>query len=114
MIHLLTDDELRLTLGRLHERLRPDGALIIRATVPSTVPFPWKRWIERQRIRLHKGRMYFRREEDLLSILVECGFPVIRTEAGAPGQEEEWFIARLEEAPGGEALPPLPSAGEGS
>ncbi|MFA6412993.1 MAG: methyltransferase domain-containing protein [Syntrophales bacterium] len=114
MIHLLTDDELRLTLGRLHERLRPDGALIIRATVPSTVPFPWKRWIERQRIRLHKGRMYFRREEDLLSILVESGFPVIRTEAGAPGQEEEWFIARLEEAPGGEALPPLPSAGEGS
>jgi ubiquinone/menaquinone biosynthesis C-methylase UbiE len=114
MIHLLTDDELLLTLRRLHARLRPDGALIIRATVPSAVPFPWKRWIERQRIRLNKGRLYFRTEADLRSILVESGFPVIRTEAGAPGQEEEWFIARLEEAPGGEARPPLPPAGVGA
>ncbi|MCK9197304.1 MAG: methyltransferase domain-containing protein [Syntrophales bacterium] len=112
MIHLLTDEELRLTLRRLHERLLPDGALIIRATVPSTMPFPWKRWIERQRIKLHKGRMHFRTEEDLLSVLVESGFPIIRTEAGAPGQEEKWFIARLEEAPGREVIQLLPPAGE--
>ena len=114
MIHFFTDEDLRLTLRRLHERLRPDGVLIIRATVPSTVPFPWKRWLERQRIRLHKGRLHFRTEKDLLSILTESGFPVISTEAGAPGQEEEWFIARLEETPGRETLQPLPSAGEGA
>lgn len=114
MIHLLTDEELRLTLRRLRERLLPDGALIIRATVPSTVPFPWKRWIERQRIRMSKGRMHFRKEEDLLSILVGSGFPIIRTEAGAPGEEEKWFIARLEEAQDREAIQPLPPAGEGA
>jgi len=113
MIHLLTDEELRLTLRRLHERLLPDGVLIIRATVPSAMSFPWKRWLETQRIRLHKGRPHFRTGEDLLSILGESGFSIIRTEAGAPGQEEKWFIARLEETPDQEAIPPLPPAGEG-
>lgn len=113
MIHFLDDEELRLTLRRLHERLRPDGVLIIRVTVPSALPFPRKRWFETTRMRLYKGRPHFRTKEELLSILGESGFPVLRTEAGAPGQEEEWFIARLE-APGGESPQPLPPASEGT
>jgi uncharacterized protein len=114
MIHFLTDEELRLTLRRLRERLRPDGALIIRATVPSALPFPPKRWLETTRMRLYKDRPHFRTKEEIISILEESGFPVLRTEAGAPGQEEEWFIARLEEAPGREAIKPRPPAGEGA
>lgn len=109
MIHLLTDDDLRLTLRRLHERMRPEGALIIRATVPSARPFPWKRRLEAQRVRRHKGKPLFRTEEELLSILGASGFPVLHTEAGAPGEEEEWFIARLE-APGREVNQPPPGS----
>jgi predicted exporter len=113
MIHLLTDEELRLTLRHLHERLLPDGVLIIRATVSSHMPFPWKRWFETKRIMRRKGRPHFRTEKEILSILGESGSPVLLTEAGAPGQEEVWFIASLV-APGRSAMKqPLPRGGEG-
>jgi uncharacterized protein len=113
MIHFLTDEELRLTLRRLHARLLPDGVLIIRATAPSTLPFPWKRWLETQRLRRRKRRFHFRTEEELLSILGESGFLVLPPEAATPGQEEVWFIARLRAPGGGGSKEPRPWGNEG-
>jgi predicted exporter len=96
MIHLLTDDEFMLTLARLREKLRADGVLIIRATVPSKKPFPWKRWIETTRIRMQKGTPFFRSERDIRDILTKAGFTLSCTEIGAPGEEEWWFIAMIQ------------------
>jgi cyclopropane fatty-acyl-phospholipid synthase-like methyltransferase len=95
MIHLITDDALRLTLQRLHGKLRPDGSLIVRATVPSEKRFPWTRWIETKRIRLQKGTPHFRSKEDIRDIISEAGFEITRTEISAPGKEEWWFVARV-------------------
>jgi len=40
MIHLISDDELRLTLQRLHRKILPEGKLILRTTVPSQSASP--------------------------------------------------------------------------
>jgi hypothetical protein len=93
MIHLLTDDEFSLTLKRLHGKLRPSGSLIIRATIPSGKRFPWRRWIELTKIRMHKGIPHFRSKKDILSIISENGFEINCQEISAPGGEEWWFIA---------------------
>ncbi len=98
---MLTDEDLRLTLRRLHEKLRPDGKLVMRATVsspPSAAGAPkkriiWKRWMEVIRIRFNKGICFFRTEQELRRILSESGFEVITAENSAPGHEEIWFVA---------------------
>ncbi len=95
MIHLLTDDELALTLRRLRARLRPDASLIIRTTVPSEKRFPWKRWIETARIRMQKGAPHYRAEKDILAIIENAGFDVTHKEISAPGEEEWWYIANV-------------------
>lgn len=95
MIHLLTNDELSLTLQRLHGKFRPGGSLIIRATVPSEKHFSWTRWIEMTRIRLQKGMPYFRSKEGIQDIISEAGFEITHTEISAPGKEEWWFVARV-------------------
>ena len=93
MIHLITDDELSLTLQRLHRKLHPDGSLIIRTTIPSEKRFPWKRWIEMTRIRMQKDIPHFRSEKDILAIISNAGFDITRMEISAPGEEEWWFVA---------------------
>jgi len=95
MIHLITDEELRLTLTRIREKLTPDGMVIIRATIHRENTFPWKRWIEKTKIRMMKCLSCFRTEKEIRDILSASGFDVIRTELSAPGHEEIWFVARL-------------------
>ncbi len=95
MIHLITDDEFRLTLQRLHANMRPGGSLIIRATVPSEKRFPWTRWLETTRIRIQKGIPHFRSETDIMAIISNAGFYITLTEISAPGGEEMWFVARV-------------------
>jgi hypothetical protein len=75
--------------------MRTDGSLIVRATVPLRQGIPWTRWIETTRISLQKGTPHFRSKEDILTIISEAGFEIIRTEISIPGKEEWWFVARL-------------------
>jgi hypothetical protein len=95
MIHLITDDALRLTLQRLHGKLCSDGSLIVRAMVPSGKRIACTRWIETARIRLQKGTPYFRSKEDISTIMAQAGFEITRTEISVPGKEEWWFVARV-------------------
>jgi predicted O-methyltransferase YrrM len=95
MIHLITDDALRLTLQRLHGKLCSDGSLIVRAMVPSGKRIACARWIETARIRLQKATPYFRSKEDILTIMAQAGFEITRTEISSPGKEEWWFVARV-------------------
>ncbi|MBI4633681.1 MAG: MMPL family transporter [Deltaproteobacteria bacterium] len=105
VIHLLTDAELGLSLQRLHRKLCPGGALIIRATVPSGKRVPWKRWIETKRIAMQKGIPHFRSQKNILTIIAEAGFEIIGTEISAPGEEEWWFVARVSSRGGETAAP---------
>jgi predicted exporter/precorrin-6B methylase 2 len=93
MIHLLTDDELLLTLQRVHGKLRPGGSLIVRTTVPSDARFSWKRWIETRRIRMRNSVSHYRTKEDVLAIISKADFEATHTEISSPGEEEWWFVA---------------------
>lgn len=93
MIHLLTEDELMLTLQRVHGKLRPGGSLVIRTTIPSDTRSSWKRWIETMRIRMQNCAPHYRSKEDILAMIAKAGFNVTHTEISAPGEEEWWFVA---------------------
>lgn len=97
MIHMLTDEDLLLTLQRLRENLRPDGVLVLRATTPSRKRFPWKRRIEAGRIKFRREQARFRAEPEIMAVLADAGFSVVLSEVSGRNQEERWFIATVRE-----------------
>ncbi|MDQ5986568.1 MAG: hypothetical protein CSYNP_02298 [Syntrophus sp. SKADARSKE-3] len=95
MVHMLTDDELRITIRGIYEKLFPAGTLVLRATVPSGKMIHWKRWIETMRIKMDGGIPHYRSETEILATLEASGFQVTNMEWSAPGEEERWFIATV-------------------
>jgi uncharacterized protein len=94
MIHLISDDELRLTLRRLYDKIVPGGKLILRATVPSRKPVPWLRRIEEWRMKTLHLTSCFRSGEEVTALLSGAGFMVELKEPTALDREETWFICR--------------------
>ena len=94
MIHLISDEELRLTLQRLYDKIVPGGKLILRATVPSRKPVPWLRRVEEWRLKALHLNPYFRSIEEVTGLLSEAGFTVELKEPTALNREETWFICR--------------------
>ncbi len=97
MVHYLSDEDLKLTLQRLHAALKPGGRLIIRVTVPAADRYPWGRRLEdflRMRVRGLPSR--YRSAADMRRILAETGFVLKVEEATAPGREGTWFVALKE------------------
>jgi len=106
VVHLLSDEDLLLTLTRLREKLQENGRLVLRATL-NTDSGPgaarqkhiiFKRLIEVIRIRIFKGICIFRTEQSLRDILDKAGFEVTTVEQSAPGHEEFWFVSRVKGA----------------
>jgi predicted exporter/SAM-dependent methyltransferase len=94
MIHLISDDELRLTLQRLYHKILPEGRLILRTTVPSPKRVPWLRWIEESRLKMLNLKPHFRSSEEVMALISEAGFRVELKERTAVGREETWFICQ--------------------
>jgi SAM-dependent methyltransferase len=94
MIHLISDDELRLTLQRLYHKILPEGKLILRTTVPSRKRVPWLRWIEELRLKMLNLKPHFRSSEEVMALISEAGFMVELKEPTAVDREETWFICR--------------------
>jgi SAM-dependent methyltransferase len=94
MIHLISDDELRLTLRRLYDKIVPGGKLILRTTVPSRKPVPWLRRIEEWRMKALHLTPHFRSGEEVTTLLTGAGFMVELKEPTALNREETWFICR--------------------
>jgi len=94
MIHLISDDELRLTLQRLYDKIVPEGKLILRTTVPSRKHVPWLRRIEEWRLKALHLTSYFRSSEEVTVLLSKAGFMVELKEPTALDREETWFICR--------------------
>jgi len=97
MIHLISDEDLKLILQRLHAALKPGGRLIIRLTVPVGNAFSWGRWIEDHvRLRFQGLKSWYRSSEKITMLLAEVGFILKIQEATAPGREGTWFVAEKE------------------
>lgn len=91
MLHLITDEELALVLGRIFDKLENGGTLLIRATVPSERKIPWKRWIEAIRLKWTGTPERFRREEEIAGFMNAAGFSVRVHASLSAGVEEKWF-----------------------
>ncbi len=100
VIHMLTDDELSLTLRRLYRKLRPNSSLIIRTTLPSEKRFSWERWIEAAMMGVKRGVPHLRSQREILAFIEEAGFQISLTEISAPGKKEWWFIAKVKNCAG--------------
>ncbi|HUL30259.1 MAG TPA: methyltransferase domain-containing protein, partial [Thermodesulfobacteriota bacterium] len=94
MIHLISDDELRLTLRRLYDKLVPEGRLILRTTVPFRKRVPWLRRVEEWRLRGLEMTPHFRSSEEVTALLSEAHFRIEFTEPTALNREETWFVCR--------------------
>jgi SAM-dependent methyltransferase len=94
MIHLISDDELRLMLQRLYDKIVPGGRLILRTTVPSRKRTPWLRRVEEWRMKTLRLAPHFRSAEEVTARLSEGGFMVELKEPTGLDREETWFICR--------------------
>ena len=94
MLHLINDEELRLVLQRIYEKLEAAGVLLIRATVPSVKKIPWKRWIEKTRLKLTGMQERFRQEKEISGFMATTGFSVEVSTSPTAGVEEKWFVGK--------------------
>lgn len=97
MLHYINDEDLRLVLGRIHQKLETGGTLVIRATVPSDRKVPWKRWIEMFRLKLTNTKFFFRQEKEIAELMSDAGFAVEVKASTARDVEEKWFVAKKHE-----------------
>ncbi len=94
MIHLISDEDLILTLQRLYAALKPCGRLIIRLTVPMEGTFSLGRWIEdHYRMWFQGMKPWYRSSAEVIKMLSEIGFILKIQEPTAPGKEGTWFVA---------------------
>ncbi|MDD4092032.1 MAG: MMPL family transporter [Smithellaceae bacterium] len=94
MLHLIDDREVQLVFQRIYDKLGPDGALVIRATVPSAGKVPWKRWIEAARLKWTGMPERFRGEREITGFMEAAGFAAMVHASPVPGVEEKWFIGK--------------------
>ena len=94
MLHLINDEELRLVLQRIYEKLEAGGTLLIRATVPSGRKVPWKRWLEATRLKLTGMQERFRQEKEIVGFMAATGLSVEVFSSPTTGVEEKWFVGK--------------------
>lgn len=96
ILHYLDDDELRLTLQRLHGRLLGGGRLIMRATIPVEKNCSWVWWIENLKHKISKISCYYRSFPEIERISHQAGFKVEQTLPSGTNGDLVWFILKAE------------------
>jgi SAM-dependent methyltransferase len=94
MVHFLTDEDFTETLGRLRERTRAGGRLIIRASLLPKRRLPWAWWYLNLILQLSRVHAYYRPVHQLQSMVAQSGFQVEHTLASGRDEELVWLVAR--------------------
>ena len=94
MVHFLTDEDFTETLGRLRERTRAGGRLIIRASLLPKRRLPWAWWYLNLILQLSRIPAYYRPVHQLQSMVAQSGFQVEHTLASGRDEELVWLVAR--------------------
>jgi cyclopropane fatty-acyl-phospholipid synthase-like methyltransferase len=94
MVHFLTDAAVGETLGRLRERMRSDGLLLVRASLVPHRRLPWAWWAQNLVLRLTRVPVRYRALPQLMELLVRAGFRVERTQPSGPADELVWLVAK--------------------
>ncbi len=100
MVHFLNDEDLVLTLGRLHDRLLDNGRLVIRAAVRPRRRFPWAWWLENFKLWLSHVPVCYRSPERLKVMVSQAGFRIENTLPSGNHQELVWLIGCVDAGSG--------------
>jgi uncharacterized protein len=93
MLHYISDDEVRLTLLRLREKLRPGAQLIVRVTIPLHERASLLRFFETTRLKILGIASFLRTAEQVRALIQDAGFTISCEEPTSQGSEIIWFIA---------------------
>jgi predicted exporter/SAM-dependent methyltransferase len=92
--HFLQDWELEKTLERIHERLLPDGRLIMRSLLPPSARPHWTRWLAHLAFRISGRHACYRSPMAIINTIDKCGFD-IRTHCTSGNRSDMiWIVAR--------------------
>ena len=91
--HYLHDQALQQTLNRVYERLKNNGRLIIRVTVPPKRRYPLLYWVEEIRLWLTRVPSFYRSVKTLQTLLEEAGFKIEQTGTSGNNGELRWLMA---------------------
>ena len=94
MLHYVSDQDVQIVFQRIFEKLSAGGTLLVRATIPSDKPNPWKRWIEEARLKFTGMPNRFRSESEIVRLMKEQGFAVNVFASDTKGIEEKWFVGK--------------------
>jgi len=92
MLHYLKDDDLRLTLWRLGDRLCDNGLLIIRAVIMPNARQSLFWWLEILKNKIRRIPAYYRSLDEISTILAQAGFMIEHTEQSGPKGDLFWFV----------------------
>jgi len=95
VIQYLTDDQLKLTLGRLSRQLRGEGLLVIRASAHFEKGICLPGLIENIRSRIFGTKLYYRSVREIRTRLIEAGFEIKAVEPSGRGRTKTWFLAQV-------------------
>ena len=93
MIHFLSDDQLTLTLQRLHGRLAGGAPLTIRVVMMPKKRNSWYWWIDGLRNKLNCVETHWRSAEQIQALLTQCGYGVINVVPSGTRGDLLWACA---------------------
>ncbi len=94
LIEKLEDDQLRLTLERLHDQLSPGGRLIIRAANCPGNRTGWSKRVCNMRDNVFRRKPHYRSVDKIKSFISQTGFECVKTEPSGSGHPRTWFLAK--------------------
>jgi cyclopropane fatty-acyl-phospholipid synthase-like methyltransferase len=94
MLHLISNEEVQIAFQRIYEKLEAEGTLLVRATIPSDIRTPWKRWIEIVRLKITRALNRFRAEIEIVDFMKKAAFTVSVFASDTKGVEEKWFVGK--------------------
>jgi len=94
MLHYVSDKGVQIVFRRIFEKLSDGGTFIVRATIPSDKPNPWKRRIEEIRLKITGMPNRFRSEKEIANFIKQAGFAVNTFASDTKGVEEKWFVGK--------------------
>jgi uncharacterized protein len=94
MCHFLDDDAFKLTLARLHDKLRSGGFFYARVVLGPNRVLPWTWWLENMKMKLQGCRPFYRSLSEITQVITDTHFEILATQSSGKQNEMAWVVAR--------------------
>lgn len=94
MCHFLNDEDFRLTLSRLHEKLRHGGYMILRVVLRPATPLPWTWRLDLARMKLKGAKPFHRPLSAIIDAVNRHRFEVLESPFSGTREDMAWIVAQ--------------------